>query len=103
MPSRLGAKTVLTFLSDSALPTGTTKCVWDFRPVGHFSPFAMLVLASGLNAVKRQHPEVNFFVMGVDGQSYAQHMGFFRAIHVKKGNKPGEASGSYRYHGLPPI
>ncbi len=57
----------------------------------------MVVLASGLNRLARQQPRAKCFITNYSDHTYAAHMGFFQAINVDHGKKPGEALGGKNY------
>jgi len=60
-------------------------------------PFPLLFLFSNILRFQKMYQESKFLPKNFQHHTYAAHMGFFRALSIDFGNKPGEAKGSDTY------
>lgn len=86
-----------TFLSQLVTQPDASRYRIDCAGLGHISPFGMLMCSYALVQFRTKHPECAFEVVNHEKQTYAGHMGFFRAFGADFGRAPGEALGSAHY------
>ena len=70
---------------------------FNFQNLGLVEPFSMAYVANELKRYRNSKPSARFTGANYKNNSYAAHMGFFKAFGLDFGNKPGEASGSSTY------
>jgi hypothetical protein len=70
---------------------------FNFKNLGLVEPFTMAYVANELKRFRKTKPGCKFTAANYQDNSYAAHMGFFKAFGLDYGNSPGEASGSSTY------
>lgn len=70
--------------------------VFDFARLGHCEPLGML-FASVLITEFRKARNSKIFGVNLEHCGYQSHMGFFRALGIDHGNRPGDAEGGVNY------
>lgn len=70
---------------------------FNFINLGNVEPFTMAYVANELKRFRNTKPNSRFTAINHENNSYAAHMGFFRAFGLKFGNEPGQAAGSSTY------
>ncbi|MEH2676425.1 hypothetical protein DXU07_46135 [Bradyrhizobium elkanii] len=95
-PRRLDMDGVLKLgKSLEALPQAD-EYIFDFSHFGHAEPFGMLFAAAIIQEfLARRGARVA--AQNLQGCGYQSHMGFFQAIGIEHGNKPGDAAGGENY------
>jgi hypothetical protein len=89
-------ETILFASSLQNLPVAD-EYIFNFKNVRRMEPFALLILSSEIQRCRSSRPHSRFTATNYDQNSYAAHMGFYRAFGVEYGKAPGEALGSGTY------
>ncbi|MGQ3887867.1 hypothetical protein ACQUW5_02400 [Legionella sp. CNM-1927-20] len=77
------------------------KYIFDFKNVAWVEPFALICLANQLKFLRESKIGSEFKAVNFqegEANSYAAHMGFFRAFGLQHGKFPNEASGNDNYN-----
>lgn len=70
--------------------------VFDFSGFGHAEPFGMLFAAAIVeDFLSRRGSRLS--ARNLEGCGYQSHMGFFQALGIEHGNRPGDAAGGENY------
>jgi hypothetical protein len=95
-PRRLDVDGVLKLgKSLEALPQAD-EYVFDFSHFGHAEPFGMPFAAAIIQEFLSRRGAC-VAAQNLQGCGYQSHMGFFQAIAIEHGNKPGDAAGGENY------
>jgi len=101
IPSKLTLDTALAFTHQiGAQPTDMKFLNLDFANFARVEPFGMLVAAHAIRQFKKRAPQTTIVATSLpqnDAESYASHMGFFKACDIQLGKNPGQAKGGARY------
>jgi ABC-type transporter Mla MlaB component len=101
IPAKLTLDAALTFTQQiGAQPNDLNFISFDFSNFGRVEPFGMLVVAHAIRQFKNRSPKTTIVPTGLpqnDAESYASHMGFFKACDISLGKNPGQAKGNTRY------
>ena len=98
IPRELTRKTVAKLSQRIDETARADSYVVDCSRLAYAEPFGMLLCAAVLRRFVGQHrTQAAFRARGVDGGSYAAHMGFYQSFGPKLGNLPGKARGSSDY------
>ncbi len=77
------------------------EIVYDASEIGRIEPFGMLLISSKIREISKIYKDktgkLAKYKKIANPNSYASHMGLYRSLLMKYGNKPGEANGSCRY------
>ncbi|MEN6309230.1 MAG: hypothetical protein ABFD91_15905 [Anaerohalosphaeraceae bacterium] len=97
VPSSLNLQSSLEFIRQlRGLPQADEYMI-DFQDVRRIEPFGMLLVSSELQRCRSLLFESQFYARNYERNTYAGHMGFFKAFGLNFGNPPGHARGSSRY------
>lgn len=99
LPSSLTLINAINFCNSLWLQEEVEKFVFNFKYLGHVEPFTMAYVSAEIKRFGelRSSQGVKFEAVNFKNNSYAAHMGFYKAFGLQYGNEPGEASGSSRY------
>lgn len=76
-----------------------SKCVLDFTEVRYAEPLPLMMIADQLSVLRHKFPNVEYRCLSKPGKfrGYADHIGFFRFLNFRRGNRPNGSTGSRRY------
>jgi hypothetical protein len=97
VPPNLILEETIRFANSFEAFPDTDQYIFDFRYVRRIEPFDMLFLSSELKRYRATKPDCRFTAQNYDQNSYAAHMGFYKAFGLDYGKAPGEALGSGTY------
>jgi hypothetical protein len=97
VPSNLILEETIKFANSFETFPETDQYIFDFKYVRRIEPFDMLFLSSELKHYRATKPDCRFTAQNYDRNSYAAHMGFYKAFGLDYGKAPGEATGSGTY------
>ena len=98
---RLNETTALQLAADLSLAEGESNYIIDFSATQHFEPFAMLLVSSAINRLKRRVLsrgfEVTFITHPHTSEGFAGHMGFWNSIGIPLGREVNSQPGKQSY------
>lgn len=87
----------------SLVPDKSEELIFDFSLYRETNPFSNLILINGLKEIRSSYPEVFMRVRPKGNDTYLQHIGFYKAIGIAIGKKPGEAVANPNYVPITPV
>ncbi len=75
----------------------TDEYEFEFKNLGHVEPFSIAYVANELKRFRDTKPDSKFTAKNSEPDSYAGHMGLFKAFGFETENNPSEASGNSSY------
>lgn len=97
VPNELNMDSAIEFSRYILSLSGSSSYVFDFSELNFVEPTSMLIVASSLERFRADNDESEFIAENYYKNTYAGHMGFFRAFGIDFGNDPGQAKGSTSY------
>jgi hypothetical protein len=97
IPHNLPLKNALSFCNGLWNLEHSNHYEFDFKSLGLVEPFTMAYVANELKRFRSTKPSSRFTAKNHENQTYAAHMGFFKAFGLNFGNEPGQAPGSSTY------
>jgi len=99
VPTSLNLTNAINFCNQLWRQEEAEKFIFNFKYLGLVEPFTMAYVSAEIKRFGklRSSQGVKFEAVNFKNNSYAAHMGFYKAFGLQYGNKPGEASGSSRY------
>lgn len=97
IPQNLSLIEAANFCSRMHLYKPKEKLTIDCSLVQHVEPFTMAFVSTEIKRFFEENPEIEVNFVNYDRNTYAAHMGFFRAAGLDYGNAPGEARGGANY------
>ncbi len=97
VPQNLSLQKALKFCNKLWSLDDAEEYEFNFVNLGHVEPFTMAYVANELKRFRSTKSGCKFRAINHENNSYAAHMGFFKAFGLKYGNEPGEATGSSTY------
>lgn len=97
MPASFKVSSALKFLSYIEKLEEEEEYIFDFRSVGHTSPFGLLMVSDAISSFRRRQLFFSSKCANHERLGYQAHMGFFKACEFEKGAPQAEASGSGNY------
>lgn len=73
------------------------KLILDCSTVQHVEPFTMAFVSTEISRFSSENPEIEVEFINYERETYAAHMGFFKAAGLEYGKAPGEAKGGANY------
>ncbi len=96
-PTKTDLETIFGFCLELDYYSQHDRLVIDMPDKAFCSPFTMLLLASKINYLKRNYPNLTVVFNGWEKHSYLSHMGFFSLCGFPHGNDVGQAIGNAQY------
>ena len=78
-------------------PSTGEEIVFDFSKYKDNNPFGNLILINSLRRYKNEHPDIRRTCIPKESDDYLEHIGFYQAIGVNHGKRPGEAHANESY------
>jgi hypothetical protein len=97
IPKSLNLQDTLIFSNHLLDLPEVDEYVFDFGNLEWVEPFSMLYLSSEIQLIRERFSTKKFTAINHLSQSYAGHMGFFKAFGCDFGNIPGQAAGNTNY------
>lgn len=97
IPQNLSLTNALNFCNRLWDLEHSDKYAFNFVNLKFIEPFTMAYVANELKRFRKTKSESEFVALNHQDNTYAAHMGFFRAFGLNWGNEPGQASGSSTY------
>lgn len=97
IPKILDLENCLSLSSDLIRIDNSDIYEFDFSMLRWTPPFSMLYFSAQLRHFRNNHPNSICKALNYNSNSYAAHMGFYKAFGLDVGNDLGEAPGSDTY------